>query len=60
MKTRRTARKQGKKNSSAKKSAKSISELVNHQPLHRVSLTESYFISDEPEPKKSKGADEEL
>ena len=61
MKTRKTARKQVKKNPSSKKRIKSISELVNNsQALKDGPLTESYFTSDEHEPRKSKGADEEL
>lgn len=60
MKTKKAARKQVKKNSSARKKTKSISELVNHGRLEKIPLTESYFTGNEYEPKKSKGADEEL
>jgi hypothetical protein len=62
MKTRKTARKQVRKNTGTKKRLKPISELVKHGEFEaEEKLAENYFMPDEEtQPRKSKGADEEL
>jgi len=60
MKTRKTARKNTKKNPVLKKKVKSVGELINHGAMQEIPLTESFFTGSDHEPKKSKGADEEL